>query len=71
MMDCLLMMLQIFITLFQCQPLAYYWDRTIDGKCTIDPAKFYIGSVATHLVIDVVLMVLPAGMCNMLIVTIS
>ncbi|KAF7560213.1 hypothetical protein G7046_g3921 [Stylonectria norvegica] len=58
------LIVRIFITLFQCQPLAYYWDRTIDGKCNIDPSKFYIGSVASHLVIDIVLMVLPAVQIN-------
>ncbi|CAM1500530.1 Fc.00g096920.m01.CDS01 [Cosmosporella sp. VM-42] len=58
------LIVRIFITLFQCQPLAYYWDRSIEGKCNIDPSKFYIGSVASHLVIDIVLMILPAVQIN-------
>jgi hypothetical protein len=47
---------------FQCYPPHFFWDKSIDGKCTVDPAKFFLVSVSTHLVIDVALIVFPASM---------
>ncbi|KAM5362431.1 hypothetical protein ACJZ2D_012513 [Fusarium nematophilum] len=58
--------IQILVAVFQCFPPHYFWDKSIDGKCTVDPAKFFLGSVSTHLVLDVALMILPATQINQL-----
>lgn len=38
--------ISLFIFWFSCQPIAYLWDRRLDGKCTIDPGPIstYAGS---------------------------
>ncbi|KAH6983707.1 integral membrane protein [Ilyonectria destructans] len=56
----------ILVAVFQCFPPRYFWDKSIDGKCTIDPAKFFIGSVSAHLILDVALMILPATQISQL-----
>ncbi|KAM5349920.1 hypothetical protein ACJ41O_006425 [Fusarium nematophilum] len=55
------LLVRILVAVFQCFPPHYFWDKSIDGKCTVDPAKFFLGSVSTHLVLDVALMILPAS----------
>jgi hypothetical protein len=59
-MSCWLTRGQIFISIFQCVPPQAYWDKTIGGHCPVDTAKYLIGSVASHLVLDLALMVFPA-----------
>lgn len=36
----------LFVFWFSCRPVAYLWDRRLDGKCTIDPGPIstYAGS---------------------------
>ncbi|KAH7137734.1 integral membrane protein [Dactylonectria macrodidyma] len=56
----------IFIAVFQCIPPHFFWNKTVDGICTVDPAKFFIGSVSAHLVLDVALMIVPATQVSQL-----
>lgn len=50
------------MSVFQCYPPKYHWDKTVNGVCTIDPGKYFIGTVLTHLLIDVALIAIPACM---------
>lgn len=49
------------VAVFQCYPPRFFWDKSIDGKCTVNPAQFFLWSVSTHLVIDLALIILPAS----------
>ncbi|KAJ3483203.1 hypothetical protein NLG97_g7360 [Lecanicillium saksenae] len=51
---------RLLVAVFQCYPPKFFWDKTIEGKCTVNPAQFFLWSVSTHLVIDVTLIILPA-----------
>ena len=47
-------------TLFQCNPIAFNWNKTIpDGIC-MDPGVGFLISGSVNLVIDVILVVMPA-----------
>ncbi|KAK2609373.1 hypothetical protein QQS21_002154 [Conoideocrella luteorostrata] len=57
---------RLFVAIFQCFPPHFFWDKSIDGKCTVDPAKFFLWSVSAHLLVDVALMALPASQISRL-----
>ena len=47
------------IALFlQCQPLAFYWDKTIEGTC-FDQPKFYYTDACMNMLTDIVILSLP------------
>ena len=48
----------IFITVFQCHPIHFFWDRGSDGKCMKVPA-FFVGPAIPHIVLDLVVLSLP------------
>ncbi|KAF4958723.1 hypothetical protein FSARC_10948 [Fusarium sarcochroum] len=52
-------LLRIFMVSLQCIPLTFFWDKTVDGHCGIDSSNFFFGTVLTHFVMDVVILVLP------------
>ena len=43
---------------FQCRPINYYWDKTIEGTCFNQPA-FYYADAVLNLGTDVVILSLP------------
>ncbi|VUC31446.1 unnamed protein product [Clonostachys rosea] len=48
------------IVIFQCTPVPYIWDKTIEGgKCPIDISKFFFGTVLLHCIMDAVIVMLP------------
>lgn len=47
------------MSIFHCIPVAKYWDPSLDGKCDIVDSKFFIGSVLTHVILDMVILALP------------
>jgi len=47
-----------FIFLWECQPVAKFWDPTVDGSCVDGYAPFLVASIA-NCVTDVVLLLLP------------
>ena len=51
---------QLFVGVFQCYPPRFFWDKSIQGTCTVNPSKYFIGSVSSHLAMDIALMALPA-----------
>lgn len=50
------------LALLQCQPIRYYWDKSINGKCTVQPSTVYIAPITTQYIVDIALIVLPASM---------
>ncbi|KAK1593431.1 uncharacterized protein LY79DRAFT_514424 [Colletotrichum navitas] len=44
---------------FQCQPIAYWWDRTIPGGKCIDVQAFFHGQAIPGFLLDFIIMALP------------
>ncbi|KAK7991458.1 hypothetical protein PG988_000252 [Apiospora saccharicola] len=52
---------RIFIVTFQCNPPEAKWSYSVEAvSCPIDTGKFFLATVTAHLIIDVLLMILPA-----------
>jgi hypothetical protein len=46
--------------IFRCVPTRAIWDKTItDAICNIDSDKFFLGTITTHFLMDVAILVLP------------
>lgn len=45
--------------LLHCIPLRGYWDKTVEARCGVDDRALLITTSATHLIIDVLLLILP------------
>ena len=41
-----------------CHPIAFNWDKSIDGTCT-DPSLAYLMAAITNLLIDAIIVLLP------------
>ena len=52
-------LLRIFMVSLQCIPLKYFWDKSTDGRCGIDESQFFFGTVLTHFVMDIIILILP------------
>jgi hypothetical protein len=45
---------------FRCVPTAAIWNKDIkDAVCNIDGDKFFMGTITTHFLLDVIILVLP------------
>jgi hypothetical protein len=54
------LMVAIFLTvIFQCTPIAYNWDKTIEGARCIKPGNFYLVTAALTIFTDVLVLALP------------
>lgn len=54
------LMIAIFITvIFQCTPIAYFWDRTIEGGTCINTGAFYIATAGLTILTDILVLILP------------
>ncbi|KPM39381.1 hypothetical protein AK830_g7216 [Neonectria ditissima] len=52
--------IRTFMVIFQCVPVQAYWDKSIDdAKCRINGAKFFLGTVLTHSLMDLMILTLP------------
>ncbi|KAK3174435.1 hypothetical protein OEA41_001681 [Lepraria neglecta] len=51
-----------FATIFQCIPVAAFWDRTIKNPKCMDLVAFSVGSGVTNLLTDVMILCLPMPM---------
>jgi hypothetical protein len=52
--------LRTFMVIFRCIPVQAYWDKTIpDAHCRIKDTQFFFGTVLTHMLMDVAILVLP------------
>ena len=48
------------IALFlQCQPLNFYWDKTVEGGACFDQPKFYYIDAALNMATDLVILSVP------------
>ena len=47
------------LTVLQCLPVRYIWDKTIDGSCAVDQSVFFFSSVLVHCILDIIILVLP------------
>ena len=51
-----------FYTIFFCSPVAYYWDRTIEGGSCVDDDQYILESILSgviSLVTDLIILMLP------------
>ncbi|CAH0057318.1 unnamed protein product [Clonostachys solani] len=52
--------IRTFAILFQCWPVPYIWDKTIKGgTCKLNISQFLFGTVLTHCLMDITILVLP------------
>ncbi|KAH7159466.1 hypothetical protein B0J13DRAFT_670219 [Dactylonectria estremocensis] len=51
--------LRTFMLLFRCIPIQYYWDKSITGSCKISDTQFFFGTVFTHFLMDIAILILP------------
>lgn len=52
--------MQTFLTTFHCLPVNAFWDYTIKKKvCAIESSKFFFGTVLSHVILDIAILVLP------------
>ncbi|KAH7123112.1 hypothetical protein EDB81DRAFT_699967 [Dactylonectria macrodidyma] len=52
--------LRTFMVIFHCVPVRAYWDKSIkNARCEINDAQFFFGTVLTHFVMDVIILILP------------
>ncbi|KAI5840097.1 hypothetical protein DFP73DRAFT_197025 [Morchella snyderi] len=51
-----------FADFFQCSPINYIWDKSIEGGKCIDTKAFFISSAALNIVSDFVVLLLPIPM---------
>lgn len=49
----------VFVTIFQCRPVAAAWDFTIPGRKCIDYVDYLYASSAINVATDLILCVLP------------
>ena len=50
-----------FATLFNCTPIAYNWDKSINGSC-INPQALFLSGLAINLFTDICIVLLPIPM---------
>ena len=50
-----------FVTIFECKPISYFWDKTIPGSC-IDQIQFYKWNGVANLLIDFMILSLTIPM---------
>ncbi|KAF1949150.1 hypothetical protein CC80DRAFT_497734 [Byssothecium circinans] len=52
--------IRTFMLTFRCVPTRAIWDKSIkDAVCNIDSDKFFMGTITTHFLLDVAILVLP------------
>jgi hypothetical protein len=49
------------MTIFQCMPIRAFWKAELkEKKCGLNEASFFFGTVLTHVVLDLLILLLPA-----------
>lgn len=52
--------IRTFMLTFRCVPVASLWDYSITDKvCNINSDQFFLGTITTHFILDVIILVLP------------
>lgn len=53
-------LLRTFMLIFRCVPVQSLWDYSItDKRCNIDGDKFFLGTITTHFILDLIILALP------------
>lgn len=52
----------IFLSLFQCTPISYYWDRTIPGGHCISAQAVFFTHAGINIILDMIIYIMPIGM---------
>ncbi|KAI1344486.1 hypothetical protein F5Y15DRAFT_424627 [Xylariaceae sp. FL0016] len=59
-LSALWLILRTLIAVFHCLPVQAFWDKSIpNATCAIDDSKFFTGTVAAHLSLDLAILILP------------
>ncbi|KAM5366846.1 hypothetical protein ACJZ2D_010298 [Fusarium nematophilum] len=59
-MSVIWIILRTFMLIFRCVPVQSIWDKTITGAvCNIDGGKFFLGTITTHFIMDIIILILP------------
>jgi hypothetical protein len=53
------LILRTFMLTFSCVPTWAIWDKTIPAVCNIDRDNFFLATITTHFILDVIILVLP------------
>jgi hypothetical protein len=48
-----------FACMFQCQPIPYFWDKTIPGGSCVNMGAFYVSTAALTILTDILVLALP------------
>jgi hypothetical protein len=51
---------KFLVICLQCIPINGLWDKSIQAACKIDNKKFYLGNIIPNIMVDVLLLILPA-----------
>jgi len=52
--------LRTFMLTFRCVPVQSLWDYSITDKvCNLDSGQFFLGTITTHFIMDLAILVLP------------
>lgn len=54
-----LFMTVLLVDIFQCNPVAYVYDRTIPGGKCINQGAFYVSTAALNLFTDIMVLSIP------------
>lgn len=53
------LILRTFMLTLRCIPTRAIWDKTIPAVCNIDGDKFFLATITTHFILDVIILLLP------------
>lgn len=48
-----------FAILFQCHPIAFYWDQTIPNGTCVNQTQLFLATACLNLVLDVIIVLMP------------
>jgi len=49
----------VIVTIFQCTPVDYFWNRKIPGGHCVNTPAYWYGNAAWNTIFDIVVLVLP------------
>ncbi|KAH6881181.1 hypothetical protein B0T10DRAFT_411329 [Thelonectria olida] len=59
-MSVIWIILRTFMLIFRCVPVQAIWDKTItDAVCNINGGQFFFGTIITHFLMDIAILILP------------
>ncbi|KAJ4379587.1 hypothetical protein N0V86_004768 [Didymella sp. IMI 355093] len=58
-MSTMWLILRTFMLTLRCVPTRALWDKSIPAVCNIDGDEFFLGTITTHFILDMIILVLP------------